>query len=275
MKIFTAVLVAGVIYSSVAQSGQIQGINKFKSGDVAVADDVNKNFSEVETQVNDNARHITGNTGLIQATQKDLSDLSKSVDALLGMVSLAVPAGTVLAFAGSVEKIPVGWLLCDGALVSRTEYKILFDVIGITHGGGDGVLTFNVPDYRGRFLRGVDHGTGRDPNAGSRTPPQPDNLNSGLGNTGDAVGSIQEAATAMPNNNFSISPAGVHSHGIQTRQDDYNFTNGYIGPSYGYDNGTFSVTNNTDSAGSHTHSLLGGDAETRPKNAYVNWIIKY
>lgn len=47
------------------------------------------------------------------------------------------------------------WLLCNGQAVSRTDYSELFAVIGINFGAGDGSTTFNVPDYRGKFLRGL------------------------------------------------------------------------------------------------------------------------
>lgn len=47
------------------------------------------------------------------------------------------------------------WLLCDGQAVSRTDYEDLFDLIGENFGAGDGTTTFNVPDYRGKFLRGL------------------------------------------------------------------------------------------------------------------------
>jgi len=30
----------------------------------------------------------------------------------------------------------------------------------------------------------------------------------------------------------------------------------------------------TDASGEHAHSVTGGDHESRPRNAYVYWIIK-
>jgi microcystin-dependent protein len=54
---------------------------------------------------------------------------------------------------------PNGWLLCNGAAVSRTTYADLFAVIGTTFGTGDGSTTFNIPDFRGRVPAGVDEGT--------------------------------------------------------------------------------------------------------------------
>ena len=45
-----------------------------------------------------------------------------------------------------------GWILCDGRAVSRTDYSDLFEAIGTQYGEGDGTTTFNVPNYRGKFL---------------------------------------------------------------------------------------------------------------------------
>lgn len=47
------------------------------------------------------------------------------------------------------------WFLCNGQAVSRTTYADLFELIGTDFGEGDGVTTFNLPDYRGKFLRGL------------------------------------------------------------------------------------------------------------------------
>lgn len=49
-----------------------------------------------------------------------------------------------------------GWLSCDGSAVSRATYPNLFSAIGETWGPGDGVTTFNLPDFRGRALIGFD-----------------------------------------------------------------------------------------------------------------------
>lgn len=45
-----------------------------------------------------------------------------------------------------------GWLLCDGAPVSRATYAALFARIGTAYGVGDGSTTFNLPDGRGRSM---------------------------------------------------------------------------------------------------------------------------
>ena len=89
------------------------------------------------------------------------SSSSVSVNRVLtagaGWVDL-VPAGAVMSFA--MNSAPTGWLACNGAAVSRTTYARLFDAISTVHGVGDGSTTFNVPDLRGMFIRGVGtHGT--------------------------------------------------------------------------------------------------------------------
>lgn len=66
------------------------------------------------------------------------------------------PAGAVLFFA--MASAPAGWLVCNGAAVSRSAYADLFAAIGILYGAGDGVTTFSLPDLRGEFVRGADGG---------------------------------------------------------------------------------------------------------------------
>lgn len=62
------------------------------------------------------------------------------------------PVGTVIMFAGTVA--PNGYLICNGAEVSRETYSKLFDAIGIIYGEGDGTTTFNLPDVHGKYLVG-------------------------------------------------------------------------------------------------------------------------
>ena len=70
-----------------------------------------------------------------------------------GTTTAENPVGTMLDFAGS--SAPTGYLLCDGAAVSRTTYGSLFTAIGTAWGSGDGSTTFNVPDMRRRVAVGA------------------------------------------------------------------------------------------------------------------------
>lgn len=53
-----------------------------------------------------------------------------------------------------------GYLLCNGAAVSRTTYADLFLLTGTAFGTGDGSTTFNLPDFRGRLFGVTGTGTG-------------------------------------------------------------------------------------------------------------------
>jgi microcystin-dependent protein len=177
-----------------------------------------------------------------------------------------VPPGTVVAFGG--ETPPSGWLVCDGQEISRTQYAELFSAIGTVHGEGDGLTTFNLPDYRGRFLRGTDEGTGRDPDVNSRVAANPG------GNAGDAVGSLQGDATSRPNTPFTTNITGDHNHIVPTKNTGGSFI--YELPDYQSDNYNYGGGAPTTNSGNHSHTITGGgDNETRPVNAYVIWIIKY
>jgi len=53
------------------------------------------------------------------------------------------PPGTILH--NTINSLPEGFLVCDGALLNRTEYSVLFQMIGTFYGSGDGVTTFQLP----------------------------------------------------------------------------------------------------------------------------------
>lgn len=64
-----------------------------------------------------------------------------------------IPPGIIFWFA-AIEA-PDGFLICDGSLISRSDYDRLFSAIGTTFGSGDGSTTFALPDLRAKFIRGA------------------------------------------------------------------------------------------------------------------------
>lgn len=74
--------------------------------------------------------------------------------------STILPVGTIITSARATA--PDGFLLCNGAAISRSAYTDLFSAIGTAYGAGDGSNTFNIPDLRGEFIRGADNGRGVD-----------------------------------------------------------------------------------------------------------------
>ena len=59
--------------------------------------------------------------------------------------------GMIMPYAG--ETAPVGWMICDGRSLVRSQYEELFQVVG-TRYGSPTPLEFRVPDLRGRLPMG-------------------------------------------------------------------------------------------------------------------------
>lgn len=164
----------------------------------------------------------------------------------------SVPVGTVVAFAGN--NIPTGWLICDGTIKNQNQYSPLYNSLGTIWGSGDGSPgSFNLPDMRGMFLRGVDYDANNDIDKDSRTPQH------NGGQSGNKVGSVQNdefkkhnhkanmKLGAEPTNGGARAGSAAGSHGMRT-------------PTWESD-GLVQIT--------------GISNETRPKNVYVIYIIKY
>jgi len=170
------------------------------------------------------------------------------------VIATTVPSGVISAYAGTAA--PTGYLMCDGTSYLQSAYPTLYAAIGNAYGSADSTH-FNVPDFRGQFLRGVDAGAGRDPDTLTRTA-----MNTG-GNTGDNVGSVQSYENSSHNHavaTFGVTGAGSSYGG--TVADAYS-TSQALGHA-GFGNAQ---------VGTYTTGSQGG-SETRPINAYVNYIIK-
>jgi microcystin-dependent protein len=119
-----------------------------------------------------------------------------------------VPPGVVVASAATITRghEPFGWLLCDGRTVNKKQFPDLFAVLQYRYGGaGD---DFGLPNYQGRFLRGVDPERMLDP--GPRTSA----AHGGI----DEVGSTEGDATRRHRHHENVTngshpcPAGSEGH---------------------------------------------------------------
>lgn len=114
----------------------------------------------------------------------------------------AAPIGSIMAYAGTAA--PSGWHICDGSALSRATYADLFGVIDDTYGEGNGVSTFNIPDFRGRFPLGRSF-SGRTLYANTMT----------LGETGgEELHTLDELELPSHNHvqNAHTHEMGVHNH---------------------------------------------------------------
>lgn len=245
---------------------QIDIVENFADQNVLTQAQLHSAFLSIENFLNltkldaENIQSGAISTGLVAAeaitTEKYAPSsilLSKLATEIINRLN---PAGAIQAYGG--DTIPNGYLLCDGSAISRTTFAALFGAIGTKHGNGDGSTTFNLPDYRGRFLRGKDFATGRDPDAAGRTAMQTG------GSTGDAVGSIQD------------DQLGTHGHGVSDPGHTHNYTTfqNVEATSTSGGGARFPVTATTTAnvTGLTVNNYTA--SETRPKNANVNFIIK-
>ena len=86
-------------------------------------------------------------------TKTEIEDLLKNLSALPVGAMVPFPKGTV----------PTGFLEVDGSVKSSATYPDLSAYLGTTYNiGGEGAGNFRLPDSRGEFFRGWDHGRGVD-----------------------------------------------------------------------------------------------------------------
>lgn len=158
--------------------------------------------------------------------------------------------GALMFFAMPNE--PEGWLECDGRTLSRDEFSPLFRAIGTHWGEGDGKTTFNIPDFRGGFLRGWNS----DPTNGL--------------DAGRVFASRQDDEIKEHKHDGKTKRAGKHKHGVYASS----WRQAIHGDNLGGSAGVGGTPNNIDTSevDDHFHDLEinnTGGSETRP----VNWAV--
>ena len=153
--------------------------------------------------------------------------------------------GEIKLYSGNVSSLPRSWVFCHGQPLSRTEYRRLFSVIGVSYGAGDRQTTFNVPDFRGRFPLGLDSRKGE--TFGTRQNGAPtctlsvDNLPSHSHNQGS----------------FVTSETGNHAHSVHDPGHNHGGSTGE-GPFSGGPHGMVGRGGVGNDHGRHTHSIPCG-----------------
>jgi len=184
-----------------------------------------------------------------------------------------LPAGIILPYATTT--IGKDCLLCNGAAVSRVDYKDLFEAIGTAWGSGDGSTTFTLPDLRDRAPYGVGSvvSLAATDGKGLGNRGGPSHHHAVTGNTGSAGA-----------HSHSVGSVGDHAHGPGTLANltNFNLAAGGVGVTAG--SGTYGQTSpagghghSIGSANDHQHSLnaqtTGGYDLDRPSFAGVQYAI--
>jgi microcystin-dependent protein len=168
-------------------------------------------------------------------------------------VAAAIPSGAVMDFA--MIAAPAGWMVCDGAAVSRATYAALFAAIGTTWGAGDGSTTFNVPNMINRYRRHRD-GSGVSGNVGLLQASQNQSHVHNINATTSGV-------SANHSHHFDVMSGGCdrsldHLHGGITDQTG-TFTAGSLTGSAGanYVHPSDTTTGGMDRSIDHLHRVVG------------------
>ena len=186
----------------------------------ASADAVNKNQLE---------QHIAG----LQTSLIDLINQSLNNNVCVGDIKASTRSAN-----------HDNWLLCDGQAVSRATYADLFAIIGTNFGEGNGVTTFNVPDYRGKFLRGLG------------------------ANSAEDIYTTQ--AEGLPNITATGTIGTIGSHAQPTISGAFvNLRNGSVGSDEPNTTGWL-----YDLDASKSNAIYGSSSHVTPINQAVNYFIK-
>lgn len=306
-------LLVGTV-SDGGQRLQVNGTSAFNgamslTGNLALTGDVNQtgtlnlagNFNLTTGTATGITKAMVG-LGNVDNTSDANKPASTAVQALIDSI-LAARRGTISAV--PFASVPTGALACNGQAVSRTTYAALFALIGTAYGAGDGSTTFNVPDYRGVHLRGLDAGRGLDVGRTLGSYQDSANLahNHGVNDPGHAH------SIADPGHSHSVNDPG-HAHGAWTDGQGAHAHNYTVGNTYLFGgavcaSNVASEARATDVQGNHGHNVgvgasgtgiwlsgsgtgigiygngtsisiqSNGGSESRPRNVSVNWIIWY
>lgn len=183
--------------------------------------------------VNDRGIFVSGSNPTTLAGYGITDTYTKDqITAMIAQAS-ALPVGSMIAF--PVNKVAPGFLELDGSVKSVATYPDLSTFLGgVFNKGDEGAGNFRLPESRGEFLRGWDHGRGVD--------------------AGRAVGSYQ------------LDDLKSHSH-------EFQFKAGMSSSAYG-GNVTIPSNLTAGSPSSMPATSTSGGAETRPRNFAVMWCIK-
>lgn len=190
----------------------------------------------------------------------------------------SVPSGAMFSFPGTTA--PAGYLLCFGQAISRITYSTLFGLIGTTWGSGDGTGTFNLPDFRGRVIIGLDNMGGT--NAGRMVAANASilGINGGGSELNTPVGTVSGTSTSgdttlnqgqMPSHNHPINLSTFNGHGGFGSGNDTPTWNGssLVATDYSGGNGSHNHV-----GGSLSASFTGTAGNTTQPWLAMNVIIK-
>ena len=196
----------------------------FAAGQTAKSAEVNADFTFLNDRI----------TTTASALQTSINAINNAISTITSTASY-VPTGTVIWYSKAL--VPDGYLICNGAAVSRTDYSALFAVIGVKFGEGDGETTFNLPTLTdNRFIEGD-----------------------------TTIGTAKSAGLPNITGNFYVYARTNGANGAFTSWTQYDRHDGGVagqGGAYNFD-------------ASRSSSIYGGSSTVQPKSLTLLPCIKY
>ena len=241
------------------------GVTIQAQGDIRLADSDSSNWVALQ------AASTIGSNVTFTLPSADGSDgqmLKTNGSGTLSFTTVqGVPVGAVFCIA--VSAVPSGYLECSGTAVSRSTYAALFAVLTTTYGAGNGSTTFNVPDLRGEFVRGYDHGRGVD-SGRSINDPQ-------AGQNNEHNHSVTVATKNQSHYHNMPGDDQLNAfHNVGGWTSSWDGTAGYDASSEQSGGGKLWRTTTKDTNHNHTATCgnTGGN-EARPRNVAMMYVIKF
>ncbi len=175
------------------------------------------------------------------------------------LLGATVYVGSIVIWPGSSAP-DSKWLECAGQSLATASYPDLFSLIGYSYGGSGSV--FSLPDLRGQFVRGWNHGASTDPDVASRT-------DRGDGTTGDSVGTKQAGQNQSHTHFTTTSDGSINNpSGSPVSASNRISRLGSTGGDFAYH-----LAGNPNTADVGLTSSNGGN-ESRPTNIQLMYLIK-
>ncbi|MBR6126794.1 tail fiber protein [bacterium] len=121
-------------------------LTKIEYGALASSQVMNNNFDYLDGRITTVSQNMSSATSGIYSNIASINALITATSDKLRPIGQPIIRLSDTLFEDEIR--------LEGDAVSRVTYSALFEIYGVTYGAGDGINTFNLPDFRNRVLWG-------------------------------------------------------------------------------------------------------------------------
>lgn len=180
---------------------------------------------------------VTQTVTEFDSTAQEIDDAVAAIPSLTAAITSVIPSGLISLWSGAADKVPAGWLLCDG--------------------------TNGTPDLRGRFVVGAGGSYSPGDKGGANTVTLTTEQMPGHTHTFTETAHTHKVTLDM--DSLTVSESGEHTHTFNMgEKNGYHSGDGVLDADF--KQSTYEVvpeyTSIIESAGTHTHTISGKGAVT-------------